>query len=248
MIHFRYDRVKSLILKKFGGTSSGKIVEAWPVQFKPRSRWTIRRWVENQTVPLNQIIPLAATLDVDPVALFECTSEEYSRTCVSLMQDVASAKPRPLAGQLKWAYRFIAPSQQWPPETLSREYYERAWFTFDFSHSAATKQNFYQRLMLSANLRPDGEPQAWHFAFRSPGPLHSLWRPYGIVVRDSGKIRLYHCRGSIFETNLSPNELSFPVENWFGSGAAQFRIASLHRFRAVIMDRWDESVSCLRFP
>ena len=249
MIHFRPDRVAAIMTSKFGAAASERLLQNWPRSLVAPARSTVWRWVKGQTKPpADQIALLAAALDIDPVAMFDSTPEDYARLCVFLLQEVASPERSSLSRELEWAYEFIAPCGQWPPKTLASKFYNRAWAIFDFVHDSKTRLNFFQRLVLSAKLRPFGEPQVWHFAFKSPGALQSVWRPYGIAMRDPKNLRLYHCRGSLLETNLRPDQESFPVETWFGTGPAHFRIASLHPFRTAVLDHWDESTPCLRFP
>ena len=196
MFRFRNERINELMKREFGASVSERALQTWPISLVAPNRSTIWRWLRGQSaIPIDQIAPFAAALNVDPVVFFDTTPEDYERICVSLMQDVASSERSFLSRQLEWAYELITPSSQWPPKTLARRFYDRNWFTFDFAHDAKKKRNFFQRLMLSSSK----EPQVWHFAFRGSGAMQSVWRPYGILQRDSGVLRLYHCRGSLFE-------------------------------------------------
>jgi hypothetical protein len=65
------------------------------------------------------------------------------------------------------------------------------------------------------------EPAAW-------------WRPYGFVEIAEGIIRLFDYAGLTQTTKLD-GQRRFFVETWFGEGAADFRVASLHGFTLNIV-------------
>ena len=57
-----------------------------------------------------------------------------------------------------------------------------------------------------------------------------MWRPYGFVLREGGRIALFQVRGATAFSEIRPDAGAFVVETWFGPGAADFRVASLHAF------------------
>lgn len=251
MIEFRHSLVNDLMNRKFGTTGTADLLRAWPEDFPPPHRTTIWRWLKGKiSVPVDEVMRLAGAIDLDPVALFESTPDDYAGLCVRLMQDIGSNEVSPWSQRLEWAHDLITPSENWPPRFVPTKYYgrSRSWITHDHSHKANRLQNVYQRIIISAKLRPHREPQVWHFAFRSYGPIRRVWRPYGIVMREDGKLQLYHCRGICDQASLPSSQEYFPVETWFGNEAADFRIASLHSFDIEMLTNWDAKVPCLRFP
>jgi len=210
---------------------------------------TVWRWITGRTsLPIGEILPLAGALDVDPTALFECSAHEFEMLCLSLLQEMAAPDHTELSKSVRWAYDLIAPCMLWPPKRLANRYFQREWHLFDFKHHCTSKQNVFQRILIAAAPRVHLEPQVWHFAFKETGALRSIWRPYGVLLRDRGWLRLFHCRGSLFEWEIDPSTETIYVETWFGTGTATFRVASLHQFRAELLEEWDGKDECLRFP
>jgi len=75
-----------------------------------------------------------------------------------------------------------------------------------------------------------------------------VWTPYGFIQRERDRVRLYQFRGHTAELETRPEPKSFTVETWFGIGPAEFRVASLHRFKLALVQSADTSGDCLRFP
>ena len=227
------------------------MIQAWPRAFVPPHRTTLWRWLKGRVpVPPDQVLPLAGALDLDPFVLFETTPDSYATLCLALMQKIAVRNVGPLGSELEWAHDLIVPSRDWPPRKIATRYFSnnREWMTQDFCHTAREGRNYFQRVSITAEHREFAEPQVWHFGFRVPGAKRPVWTPYGFIERERDCIRLYQFRGHTAELETPPNTKSFVVETWFGIGPAEFRVASLHRFKLAIVQSADSSTRCLRFP
>jgi hypothetical protein len=55
-------------------------------------------------------------------------------------------------------------------------------------------------------------------------------------------------RGYSATVGTRPDASTFAVETWFGSGPAEFRVASLHPFTLVLKEDTDQMNPCVRFP
>ncbi len=60
------------------------------------------------------------------------------------------------------------------------------------------------------------------------------WRPYGFVEALGSTIRLFNFSGLVDVAERLPAVRVVFVETWFGEGAAEFRVASLHKFALSI--------------
>jgi len=249
MIALRHSWLYELTTRKFNGSLA--LIQAWPRAFVPPHRTTLWRWLKGRVpVPPDQVLPLAGALDLDPFVLFETTPDSYATLCLALMQKIAVRNVGPLGSELEWAHDLIVPSRDWPPRKIATRYFSnnREWMTQDFCHTAREGRNYFQRVSITAEHREFAEPQVWHFGFRVPGAKRPVWTPYGFIERERDCIRLYQFRGHTAELETPPNTKSFVVETWFGIGPAEFRVASLHRFKLAIVQSADSSTRCLRFP
>ena len=151
---------------------------------------------------------------------------------------------------LYWLASFVAPSEHWPCDDISSQYFKRSWTVQSFRHTAKCARNFFQKLLLAAPPRACGESQVWHFAFRDQTPNSLLWIPYGFVERTAERIALFHyqARGHSVNLRIRLDATAFVAETWFGSGSADFRVASLHEFKLALSNEADLTTPCVRFP
>jgi len=251
MIEFRNQWLRKHINQKFGRGALQAIIQAWPIHPSP-SRQELWRWLNGEVpripIPSTKILPLAGALDIDPFALFETTPRAYATLCTALMQDVASGKSGQLVRSLQWAHDLIVPNLDWPPSSITKMYFGgRRWKIRDFSHAATGERNYFQRFRIVGD-RDLEDPQVWHFAFLNVNAKRPLWTPYGFVVKESGRIRLYQSRGHTDEVEGLIETKSFAVETWFGMGPAEFRVASLHPFTLSLVQGNDRTERCVTFP
>lgn len=232
---------------KLGGMPG--VVRAWPISFRPPDRTTLWRWLNGKSqVAPKRILELAGAFDFDPFALFETTPRAYAVMCRALARSIGAKDASPLGSDLRWLRDFIAPNEEWPRGDLATKFFGRKWRLKHFSHTALERQNHFQKVSITAAPRKFAEPQVWHFAFRGHGPTFPLWTPYGFIERKADEIALYHFRGYSTTVHALPDARNFTVETWFGTAAAEFRVASLHKFGLVPTETADPSTPCVRFP
>jgi hypothetical protein len=193
------------------------------------------------------VLELAGAFDLDPFGLFERTEHGYAVLCRVIATEIGVKRTSRLTAGLDWIHDFIAPSEEWPPQQISRRYFHRDWKCTDFFHRADKNRNYFQRLDIISEPGKFGEPQIWHFAFKVPNATFPVWTPYGFVERRNEEIALYHYRGGYCDcVSIATDAREFAVETWFGLGAAQFRAASLHSFKLALGEKRDGR-SCVRF-
>jgi hypothetical protein len=193
-------------------------------------------------------LELAGTLDLDPFALFETTPKAYAAMCRALARSIGAKDASPLGKDLGWLRGLIAPNEEWPDNDPATKFFGRKWNVRAFSHAARDRQNYFQRISINAVPRKFAEPQVWHFAFKGNNPAFPLWTPYGFVERKCDEIAVYHYRGYSATVDTRADARTFSVETWFGTGAAEFRVASLHPFTLALKRDTDQMNPSVRFP
>jgi len=248
MFTLRRSLLRELLHSKLKGYSG--FVERWPLPEAP-DRTTVWRWLKPETqVPLGSVLPLAGTFDLDPFALFEIRRDAYAALCRALVRTLGGVRRNPLKRDLQWAAPLVTPNKDWPPKEISRQYFSRSWFVREFFHSAADAQNFFQKVLLTAQPRKFGEPQVWHFAFRQRTSGTETWIPYGFVERQLEAISLYHYHvgGHSAKAQIASGAANFAIETWFGASAAEFRVARLHEFKIDLRQSLNPAFPSVRFP
>lgn len=234
MLSLRRELIEKRVHERFGG-SSARIAEAWPGN--PPNRSTLHRWLRGDTMPRSsrQLLGLAGALDVDPFSLWSFDAANFESLCARVAA-IARWGSWPLLHSLAFVADFIGPLEPWPPASIATNYYERPWFIRDVQHPARIR-NYYAALAIGGpGMAAFADPQVWHFAYRDAGRRRAGWRPYGFVEVAEGIIRLFDYAGVTQMARLDSQERFF-VETWFGEGAADFRIASLHGFTLSIVDQ-----------
>jgi len=207
------------------------------------NRSTISRWRKQSALPNDplQFLRLAQVLEIDPLLLFELDEQRFSALCFQVGKLLLSGG---LAGALR-SLAFVeefwtCAGESWPPATVvSRSGtvgYD--WHTADFVHEGQLGvgpkgRNFYASIPLDGSrIRSRNAPQVWHLAYRDRVGAAALWHPYGSVAMVGDRIELYAYQGRVEVVTASG---PFAIQTWFGEGDAEFRIASLHPFRADVM-------------
>lgn len=247
MIALRYSLLRHLMGSKFHGRVTG-VLQAWPIASVEPHRTTLWRWLNGKTPTPERILQLAGAFDLDPFALFDKTPKGYAALCRALARTIGAKRATCLSSELEWVLDFIAPNEDWPPREVSTTYFHRNWNVISFCHPARNSRNYFQRLTITSPAGRFGEPLVWHFAFRVPNATFPVWTPYGFVERRNEEISLYHFRGYSARAEVQPDIRTFVVETWFGLGAADFRVASLHPFNLVLDEASASTVPCVRFP
>lgn len=248
MITFRKELLRRLLRDKFRGTIT-PLLQRWPVASDTPHRITIWRWLNKDSVRISpeRVLGLAGVFDIDPTALFSASPQEHAELCRRLAASIGRKEAAGFSSELQWLAEFVVPNENWPPAHLATTYFRRPWEVKSFRHSARDRVNYFQHLLITASPREHGEPQVWHFAFRSPNSIYPTWTPYGFVERSPEHAALFHFRGHSSTVALSRSGKSFIVQTWFGPGAADFRVASLHGFELSLRDA-PHGLPCVRFP
>ena len=125
------------------------------------------------------------------------------------------------------------PGPYYPNAEVAERYYGRSWHTFVFEHEPDAVESVYAAVGMTA----DGAspiPRAYHFAYRRANSLDRMWRPYGTVVRFASKTILASESGDYQEDTTDRSLPETVAETYFGDGAAEFTVASLHPFSGSV--------------
>ncbi|MEK7266018.1 MAG: hypothetical protein AAB227_07965 [Pseudomonadota bacterium] len=211
-------------------------------------RATIYRWIKGKWPGSKRdLLRLASLLSIDPFCLLdlnENTSVEIMRTLHRSYQ-TGIWDPRPLS----LLADFLGPKSDWPPKSLSKQYYNRDWCIRELDHDLSHGENFYPTIAIDvASSANDDHPRVFHFAYRHMVLFGVQWVQYGYVLRVEGKIRLVSINGHV-ESALAESQCApIHVETWFGPSRTVFRVACLHDFTiGFLTDRRTADV-CVRFP
>ncbi len=110
-------------------------------------------------------------------------------------------------------------------------------------HSARAARGYYPTFQLTGAR----DLQVWYFAFRDVTVPGLVWRPYGAVRRMFGSAELFSEAG-VTAAILGAPDRPVPVRTFFGAGAAEFRVASLHAFDLDLIDEPTSEEGALTFP
>lgn len=262
-VSLRHGLIQRVIERDFEGNASafGRSLE---LEDLPH-RKTIFRWARQQEgLPKSpeRMLALAQALDVDPFLLLEIDTEVMLKCC-------AAASWNLTWGSVHKALAFLngllsLTPDDWPPADLAR-WFDGSWYTRDFVHDPALGRNAFRPFAVGPDLFYDGEgqleayrePQAWYLAYRDislkSGELEpkSWWKPFGMLRVEEHAVHLLHFNGLIDAQALNRPDGRFCFETFFGQGAAEFRIASLHPFDFAILTPGsaspDHSLPTVRF-
>lgn len=200
-----------------------------------RDKSTIGKWVKTAGFPAQEdaIFGLSATLDVDPIALLDINEEFVKITFPReriLIQLMKSHKT-----PLKSLHPLFLPAWRWPNNKLLHRYFNRDWFTQEYSYDPDnTLEGFAAFHMIAKDRGPSPVPRVYHFAYKVKGARDGLWRPYGIVLGYDGRNQLIHERGDYFETNDPRSADNVVAQTYFGPAATYFKISSVHDFNLQV--------------
>jgi hypothetical protein len=242
MLEFDTDRLVSRVKHRFGGNAAA-VTDCWPSDDVP-NRSTVSRWLNGTSLPqsANTLLSLAAALDLDPFTLWRAKPELFARVIARIVTAARSKRWSQLTPALSFVESFVGPTSNWPPDFIER-YFERSWSVARFQHNADSRRNFYAgmiiRSLLPTNIDRD---QVWHFAWRDMIE-GAIWRPYGFVRLAATDLSLYSYSGLINRCIVPSERDSFGVETWFGEGAANFKVVSIHPFDLELSDQMPNGMS-----
>jgi hypothetical protein len=212
-------------------------------------RSTVGRWLDPgvPTFPRDErtFMRLAAALDMDPVLLWDYDETSFPGLCDRVLRAFSSQTWSGFLESLAFLRRYVVPRTAWPPHEVADLYTGKAWHEFRFCHAPRLGCDFYAKLTISAQGPMD---QVWHFAFRDAGTLRSpFWWHYGFVWKSSNALRLFAFHGTTMQVPCQPDSAVVCIETWFGRGAAEFCVASLHPFEAMLADVLPDGTPSVRF-
>jgi hypothetical protein len=243
-IQLRKDLIQEFIQREFEGNRAafGRSLE---LQDLPH-RKTILRWASEEDLSLpkgaKRLLALAQALDVDPFMLLDIDLALLMECCRKASWNLAWGTVHKALAFLNELFRLT--EEDWPPPEIA-ELFDGEWYTAHLEHNPRQGRNYFQPLKIQSDLLygEDGaikgprNPQLWYLAYREvsfgAGVLEprSFWRPYAIVYLYQNELVLLHLAGLLERVALpSGNTGQFVLETFFGQGAAQFRLASLHPF------------------
>lgn len=212
-----------------------------------RDRATIYRWLKHgMPSKRDDLFGLAAALDIDPIALLALDADFVRRNfpkerLLFQLGSIARSRLHPF-------WEPFVPSPTWPSEELPRSFYGREWSKHHFEHVAETIVNVFAGVSITPETMEElPSPRVYLFAYRRIGAVDTLWRPYGVVIHRDDCTRLISENGA-FQEVLHPKPVSeCHVETYFGLGAAEFLIASMHGFLVNLSVPSNNSMA-VRFP
>lgn len=234
-ISLRGDLVRRLMDQRF--SSIVDMVVTWEERVtsgvqktgRARDRATIYRWLD-KGLPSNRgdIFGFAGLLDIDPIAMLEITDEGILRDFARERRlfQLGSGNRTPLSA----FWPIYTPGPGWPDAEIASSYFARPWFTREFAHDPFAIANVYAALRLTSRVTEAFAPRTYHFAYRRTGARDGMWRPYGTVIGYENEINLLSESGDFQKVGDENSPSTVIAETYFGSGPAEFRIASLHDF------------------
>lgn len=243
-VRLRQDLIKRVIARDFEGNTSafGRSLE---LEDLPH-RKTIFRWARQQEgLPKSpeRMLALAQALDVDPFLLLEIDHEVLLRCCAAASWNLTWGSVHKAMAFLNGLLS-LSPAD-WPPPDLAT-WFDGDWYLQDFVHNPndETGRNFFKPFGILPDLVYGGDgaieairdPQAWYLAYRDISLKTGLvepkswWKPFGMLRLEQQQIHLLHFNGLTDDKALLHPDGRFAFETFFGQGAAEFRVASLHPF------------------
>lgn len=227
---------------KFGGPTAA--LEAWsergfteagaPVD--PPSRNTLDRWRKGDLPgKLNDLLRWADFLDLDPFSLIDIPVDatEFAKFATKIATKYATENLDERS-YLKYFAKLVQPNPIWPPNDMILPVLGRNWHVVDIKHDARVRKDYMACLHLEIPDWDGVSPRCFHFAYRRAIQVLPFWTPYGSVVREDKRARLYHTSGFLRIREITSRREVTRVGTEFGSGSAKFRIISLAPFNAWI--------------
>lgn len=215
------------------------------------NRTTIYRWLAKGQLPRleREVLGLANALHLDPLAIIEVDRASFAHLCAEIYRAIrasvaagTAAVERRKASPFAYVLDFAAAADEWPPREMAAV--RISWKTFSFTNPATAQRDYYATIILTPEEAPGRAPCIFHFAWR-PNALFP-WRPYGFTKVWRDRVELFNYSGAVDEAPLRSG-VSPAVETRFGKSAAEFLVASVHRFTAAVYDDAPAGVTAVRF-
>lgn len=242
-----------LLEQKFGGIEN--FAEEWSVYSNrnggasnpSRSSKTIYKWIaEGMPKAEETFLSFFGALDADPIALVDLEKSQFRKRFGRLRQAILLGGIN--IGGFRPLLYLLRPSPQWPEEALTKRYFRRSWTTQDFLHEAGDTKNLDVTIRIQGDRsQPREWPRAFHIAYRRLSNADGLWRPFGTILTRNSEAVLVHENGAIRDIELPfRSEHRIDFKTFFGPSPAEFRLASLHPFKAEL-DLYDDPDVVLQF-
>jgi hypothetical protein len=216
------------------------IIKTKPHFSKPKKSQTLERWM-TEGVPIKtsnyemlykreldaQLFAFCSLLDVDALAIFDYEKNGYFSSFAKIRQLIYFGS-RAL-GAFAPILQMYGPAEEWPSNDIARIYYDRPWFTDEFSNESNWKSSNYI-LVKAKFIEPiRSNPRAVHIAYRRVGVPDIMWRYYGTVLSIDGVLHLYNESGGYLHMDQTEND-EIRFRTYFGGREVVWRVASLHEF------------------
>lgn len=260
-IYLRQDLIQKVIERDFQGNTSafGRSLE---LDSQPH-RKTILRWAQaakNLPKSPQRLLALGQALDIDPFLLLHIDSDIIESVCALASWNMTWGSVHKALAFMNGL--FALTPEYWPPQEIA-DYFDDHWYLLDFVHDPSIKRNYYKRFQIQAEIfyQGDGQidqkethrnPQAWYLAYRDISlrsgvpEAKTYWRPFGILKLEQEQIELLHLTGLIQKPEHKADQGRFIFETFYGQGAHEFRVASLHPFELLDADE-NSSLPVVRF-
>jgi hypothetical protein len=219
-------RIRGIIKERFPSRGVSEVAERLNID-----RATVHRWLSRTGFPRDeiQLLAFAGVLDVDPTVLWQLDPTTFPVWWPRITKAARTGRWEQFLRPLKSLESLVESGEKWPPASMAKQYFRRAWTCPQFRHDPQLGANSYQDLLLRTGCRP---PIVWHFAFRED-IVGAPWRPYGFVLRETDRATLFHESGRMKSVPIDSSNRALCIQTWFGQRAAVFQVASLHEFELV---------------
>jgi hypothetical protein len=183
---------------------------------------------------IDRLLQLACLLDCDPLLLLANDIDAGFTERLFFM----------LARQLRLdgfpadrVVELYGPQPDWPNTEELRKITGQAWHSREFSNPGCHPPR-YQAVEIAPG--DPGRPRAYHFAYRRDDDR--LWRPYGMAWIDEDGIGLNNFFRKGVRYREASGSATLDVSTHFGTGACDFRVASLNPFEFRLVERVEEII------
>src|SRR5688572_1211533 len=127
VVQLDLDAIRSRIKRVFEGKAA-RVINEWPTEPAPHPS-TLSRWLNGKTLPRTRddLLSLAGALDLDPLAMWTTTKEQFPSDCAKVVRSFHDGKWTRLDITLSYLREFVGPLIEWPPNEIASHYFHRDW-------------------------------------------------------------------------------------------------------------------------
>lgn len=249
-VFLRAEATRALVQKRFGSFDGPNgFLARWEELAAERAgfpdepdRGTVYDWIakgfrKHPTDKLaseqSYLLGLCATLDVDPLALFDFHRNGYFSRFAKIRIAIQRGATR--LGALRPLFELYEPDVEWPSDVIARTYWGRDWSSALFDNAQHYQSHDYAALRVQFHQPVEDSPRAVHIAYRrwDTREIDAMWRYYGTVILHDDTIDLYS-EGGVHKKMARLQADTIAFRTYFGGRKVEFKLASLHPFDHTI--------------